>query len=103
MMSACVFSTQIESPTSSASFKRAEVEVTSAETHRLERLIVISWSRYEVRGWVFGRSARTVNGWVREQCCGADMMPVVGGFGGRNPCAGRAFSSAIRVSPDVEK
>lgn len=45
MMSACVFSTQMESPTSSASFRSAEVEVTSAETHRLERLIVISWSR----------------------------------------------------------
>lgn len=77
MMSACVFSTQMESPTSSASFRRAEVEVTSAETHRLERLMVISWSRYEARGWVFGRSARTANGWVREECCGADMMPVV--------------------------
>ena len=23
---------------------------------------------------MFGRSARTVNGWVREECCGADMM-----------------------------
>lgn len=45
MMSACVLRTQIESPTSSASWIRSWVVCTSAETQRLERLIEIRLRR----------------------------------------------------------
>lgn len=45
MMSACVLSTHIESPISSANLSRIEVEWTSAETQRLDFLIEMSDSR----------------------------------------------------------
>ena len=44
-MSAWVLRTHIESPTSSASRKRAEVELTSADTQRLDFLTAMRWRR----------------------------------------------------------
>ena len=44
-MSAWVLRTQIESPTSSARRSNADVELTSAETQRLERFMEMRWRR----------------------------------------------------------
>jgi len=59
MMSACVFSTQMESPTSSARRNSSVVDVTSAETQRLVCLAAMSLKRYAASGDVLGSSARS--------------------------------------------
>lgn len=57
-MSQCVLSTQIESPTSSASWRSSADVSTSAERQRLVCLTDIRLSKYEAKGPVVGSEAR---------------------------------------------
>jgi hypothetical protein len=64
MMSACVLSMHIESPTSSASCKSSLVVETSADTQRLVCFVAISRKRYAATGDVLGSEARSWYDWV---------------------------------------
>jgi hypothetical protein len=57
MISAWVLSRHIESPSSSAIAKSSEDVVTSADTHRLDRFMVIRLSKYVFRGGHEGSAA----------------------------------------------
>lgn len=64
MMSACVLSMHIESPTSSASCSSSLVVDTSAETQRFVCFAAINRRRYEATGDVLGSEARSWYDWV---------------------------------------
>lgn len=68
MISAWVFRTHIESPTSSATLNRSYVVWTSADTQRLERFMEMRLRRYVANGDVLGCSARVEKGRERMEC-----------------------------------